>query len=152
MPRLGVIRRRLKRTSASRRVVAAVPIRPRAAGGVEFLLVRTRDGERWTFPKGGCEAGETLSQAAAREAAEEAGAVGRVGSEPIAEYVYGEDVVTAFVLGVNRIHKPAERGRDPSWFGFEAARSKLGEGRPRPFGADMERVLLAAQRGVGAVT
>jgi 8-oxo-dGTP pyrophosphatase MutT (NUDIX family) len=151
MPRLGAIRRRLRPAAARRRVAAAVPVRPRAAGGVEFLLVCTSDGERWTFPKGGCEPGETLSQAAAREAAEEAGAAGRIGREPIAQYVYGEDVVTAFVLEVNCIHEPAERARDPSWFGFEAARNKLAEGRPPGFAAEMERVLLAAQGGGGAV-
>jgi 8-oxo-dGTP pyrophosphatase MutT (NUDIX family) len=77
MSGLGEIYRRFTRQSARRRVVAAVPVRPRAAGGLEFLLVRTSDGQRWTLPKGGCERGESLAEAAAREAAEEAGAAGR---------------------------------------------------------------------------
>jgi len=122
-----------------------VPVRRRAAGGLEFLLVQTRDGERWTFPKGGCESGETLAEAAAREAVEEAGAAGRIGEQPIAEYRYGDDVVTAFLLEVERSDLPAEPGRDPTWFGFEAARSKLAEGRRAGSGEEMERVLLAAQ-------
>jgi|GEM_PF-4495095 len=37
------------------------------------------DGERWTFPKGRLERGESPAQAAAREAREEAGISGRVG-------------------------------------------------------------------------
>ena len=100
--------------------------------------------------QGGLRARRDARQAAAREAVEEAGAAGRIGSEPIAQYVYGEDVVTAFVLEVTRTDEPA-RARDPSWFGLEAARSKLAEGRPRAFGAEMERVLLAAQRAAGGV-
>ena len=125
--------------------MAAVPVRRLAAGGVEFLLVRTRDGDRWTFPKGGCERGETLAEAAAREAVEEAGAAGRIGAHPIAEYRYGDDVVTAFLLEVEHDGLTAEPGRDPTWFGFEAARGKLAERRPPASGEEMQRVLLAAR-------
>jgi len=127
-------------------VVAAVPVRPGRAGGLEFLLVRTRDGERWTFPKGGVERGETLAEAAAREALEEAGVAGRLGDEPIGEYRYGENTVTAFLLEVEHAEPPEERHRDPSWCGLEAARSKLAAGRGGGAGEQMERVLLAAQR------
>jgi 8-oxo-dGTP pyrophosphatase MutT (NUDIX family) len=148
MPSLGEIYRRLTRPSA-RRIVAAVPVRSRAAGELEFLLVRTSNGERWTFPKGGCEPGETLAEAAAREAAEEAGAVGRIGAEPIADYRYGDDLVRAFVLEVERDDLAPEPARDPAWLGFEAARSRLAAGRSGAFGEQMERVLLAAQRAAG---
>jgi 8-oxo-dGTP pyrophosphatase MutT (NUDIX family) len=138
--------RRFARAPQGRQVVAAVPVRPRAAGGLEFLLVRTRDGTRWTLPKGGRERGETLAEAAAREAVEEAGAAGRVGDEPVAEYRYRADTVRAFLLEVGDTAAPAEPGRDPTWFGLEAARSKLAEGRAGGFGEEMERVLLAAAR------
>jgi 8-oxo-dGTP pyrophosphatase MutT (NUDIX family) len=138
--------RRLARASQHRQVAAAVPVRPRAAGGLEFLLVRTSDGARWTFPKGGRERGETLAEAAAREAIEEAGAAGRVGDEPVAEYRYRDDTVVAFLLEVGDVSAPAEPERDPTWFGLEAARSKLAEGHGGAFGAEMERVLLAAAR------
>lgn len=50
--------------------------------------MRPSDGERWTFPKGGCESGETPAQAAAREAVEEAGAIGRVRPDAIGAYRY----------------------------------------------------------------
>jgi 8-oxo-dGTP pyrophosphatase MutT (NUDIX family) len=140
--------RRLIGAPRRRRVTAAVPVRRLAGGGVEVLLVRTRDGERWTFPKGGCERGETLAEAAAREAVEEAGAAGRIGTQPIAEYLYGDDTVTAFMLEVEHADLPAETGRDPTWFGFEAARGKLAERRPAAAGEEMQRVLLATRRAL----
>ena len=74
MPRL---RQALRRAAARTVVAAAVPVRRRDAGGLEFLLVRTSQGGRWTFPKGRIEPGESPSAAAAREAAEEAGVDGQ---------------------------------------------------------------------------
>jgi 8-oxo-dGTP pyrophosphatase MutT (NUDIX family) len=128
-----------------------VPVRVRAAGGLEFLVVRTRAGARWTFPKGGREPGESLAEAAAREAIEEAGAAGRLVGEPLGEYRYGDDLVTAFLLVVEDDELESEPGRDPTWLGFEAARSRLVEGRDGAFGAQMDRVLLAAQHAAGRV-
>ena len=148
MARLSrILRRASRRTS----VAAAVPVRPRAAGGLEFLLVRTSNGERWTFPKGGVEPGESMSQAAAREAREEAGVTGDIGSESLGIYRYapsrnGADDVTAFLLAVQTDGLRAEPGREPSWFGFEAARSRLVQGRDAGYGEGMERILRAAQR------
>ncbi len=132
-------------------VAAAVPVRRRGAGGLEFLLVRTSNSERWTFPKGGVERGESMSQAAAREAREEAGVTGVVGADPLGVYRYapsrrGFDDVTAFLLEVQRDGLPAESGRDPTWLGFEAARSRLVQGREPGYGEQMERILVAAQR------
>jgi 8-oxo-dGTP pyrophosphatase MutT (NUDIX family) len=143
---IRAILRRLTRAPQRRQVAAAVPVRPRAAGGLEFLLVRTIDGTRWTFPKGGRERGETLSEAAAREAIEEAGAAGRVGDEPIAAYRYGADTIVAFLLEVGHTSTPLEAERNPTWFGFEDARSKLAELRDAASGEELERVLHAAAR------
>jgi 8-oxo-dGTP pyrophosphatase MutT (NUDIX family) len=126
-------------------------VRARAGGGLEFLLVRTRTGARWTFPKGGREPGETLAEAAAREAIEEAGAAGRVAGEALAQYRYRGDVVAAFLLVVEDDGLGAEPGRDPTWLGLEAAHSRLAEGRDGAFAEEMERVLLAAERAAGLV-
>lgn len=57
---------------------------------IEFLLVRTRGGERWTFPKGSAEPGLTHAQAAALEAFEEAGVHGRIEEASFATYVRRE--------------------------------------------------------------
>lgn len=135
-----------ERAPRGRQVVAAVPVRPRAAGGLEVLLVRTSDGTRWTFPKGGREEGETLAEAAAREAAEESGALGRVDGAPLGEYRYRGDTVVAFLLEVDDTRRPDEPWRDPTWFGVDVARSRLVEGRDGADGEGLERVLLAAER------
>ncbi len=147
MARLSHVLRRALRSTA---IAAAVPVRHRTAGGLEFLLVRTSNGGRWTFPKGGVERGESMSQAAAREAREEAGITGRVGSEPLGVYRYapsrnGSDDVTAFLLEVERDGLTGEPGRDPTWLGFEAARSRLAQGREDGYGEAMERILRAAE-------
>jgi 8-oxo-dGTP pyrophosphatase MutT (NUDIX family) len=130
-------------------LAAAVAVREGATGETEFLLVRTSDGARWTFPKGHRERGETLARAAAREAAEEAGVSGAVGSERLARYRYptarGDDIVTAFLLRVECEGLPAEANREPTWFGFDAARRKLAIGREHGFGDEMERLLLTSQ-------
>jgi len=65
--------------------VAAVCYRM-GRSGIQFLLVRTRNG-RWTFPKGSVEAGLTQAQAAALEAFEEAGVHGRMEEASFARYV-----------------------------------------------------------------
>jgi 8-oxo-dGTP pyrophosphatase MutT (NUDIX family) len=94
-----------------------------------------------------------MSDAAAREAREAAGVTGRVGSEPLGVYRYapsrhGSDEVTAFLLEVRRDGLPAEAGREPTWLGFEAARSRLAQGREAGYGEAMERILRAAERAV----
>jgi 8-oxo-dGTP pyrophosphatase MutT (NUDIX family) len=149
---LRAIVRKLKKPSPKTQLASAVAVRERESGSVEFLLVRTSSGERWTFPKGNREHGETLAEAAAREAVEEAGVRGRVEREPFAHYRYpsrggGWDIVAAFRLKVEREGLPAEPGREPEWYGLEAARSKLAAGRDEGFGEQMERVLRAARQG-----
>jgi 8-oxo-dGTP pyrophosphatase MutT (NUDIX family) len=51
-----------------------------------FLLVTTRRTGRWIFPKGACEADETLHACAAREAFEEAGVEGEIAGPAIGAY------------------------------------------------------------------
>jgi 8-oxo-dGTP pyrophosphatase MutT (NUDIX family) len=55
----------------------AIVVKPRARAP-RILIVRSSDGQSWLFPKGHTEDGETPGEAAAREAREEAGVVGRV--------------------------------------------------------------------------
>ncbi|MET0599344.1 MAG: NUDIX domain-containing protein [Mesorhizobium sp.] len=71
----------------ARRQVAALPMRI-VAGAVEVCLVTTRQTRRWTLPKGWPMRGKKDHAAAAREAREEAGLVGRAGSKPIGAYGY----------------------------------------------------------------
>lgn len=116
----------------SKQVVAAVCYR-RRNGEIEFLLVRTKNGEYWTFPKGHVEhePPELPSDAASREACEEAGVGGSIETEPFIYYKYykdkdgHEDVVAAYLMLVESEGMPNEPNRDPQWFTPEAAMKKL---------------------------
>ncbi|MHC5023024.1 MAG: NUDIX hydrolase [Planctomycetota bacterium] len=65
-----------------------IPYRFRPGGGLEVLLVTTRDGGRWLVPKGHLEPDMTARQSAAKEAEEEAGAIGTVARQPIGSFTY----------------------------------------------------------------
>ena len=106
--------------------VAAVCYR-RANSGAEFLLVHTNGGNKWTFPKGATEPRLSHSEAAEREAREEAGAFGLIEPRHFHMYVHSkgvfwqpggvqEYVVKAFLMEVRKIRKPEEDDRDPTWF------------------------------------
>jgi 8-oxo-dGTP pyrophosphatase MutT (NUDIX family) len=60
------------------RQIAALPICFAAAGGLEVFLVTSRGSGRWIIPKGNPIKGLSPADAAAQEALEEAGLVGRV--------------------------------------------------------------------------
>ncbi|HVP43978.1 MAG TPA: NUDIX domain-containing protein [Terriglobales bacterium] len=109
--------------------VAAVCYRRRGYR-LEFLLVRTDKG-RWSFPKGHLERELTSSQAAAREALEEAGAIGVIARRSFARYRHHkralatEVTVRAYLLRVVRTVEPPETHRRPTWFAPRKARRKL---------------------------
>ena len=125
--------RRLFGKTACRLQVAALPWR-KTADGVEIMLITSRDTGRWVLPKGWPEADEDLSQAAAREAGEEAGLTGAVSRREAGRYFYakalssGEDVpceVLVFPLEVDKVaDKWKEKGqRKRKWVSpAEAAR------------------------------
>ncbi len=71
--------------------VAAVCYR-RVNSHAEFLLVNTNGGNKWTFPKGAPEPRLSHSQAAEREAKEEAGAIGVIEPRHFHIYVHSKGV------------------------------------------------------------
>jgi 8-oxo-dGTP pyrophosphatase MutT (NUDIX family) len=113
------------------RQVAALPLRVGADGAAEVLLVTSRATRRWIIPKGWLMKGLKPCEAAAQEALEEAGVVGRVGKKPIGRYAYFKrreahfDVceVDVYLLNVERQAKTwRERGeRQTEWFTLEEA-------------------------------
>lgn len=134
--------------------VAAVCCR-RVGGSVEFLLVRTKGGARWTFPKGHIEKGERASRAAEREALEEAGVRGRTMSDPFAIFPHEkhtsdgrhvELTVAAYLLHVDSDGDAHEPGRDPTWFPPEQAKQKLAEKRRPRYQHACSRVIDEACR------
>jgi 8-oxo-dGTP pyrophosphatase MutT (NUDIX family) len=67
---------------------AALPWRRRSDGGVEVLLITSRETRRWVIPKGWPIKGLKSPDSAAREALEEAGVEGVVGKKKIGAYHY----------------------------------------------------------------
>ena len=67
--------------------VAALPFRF-VDGMAQVLLVTSRESRRWIIPKGWPMVGRKDHEAAAREAAEEAGVTGCIQKHPIGAYTY----------------------------------------------------------------
>jgi 8-oxo-dGTP pyrophosphatase MutT (NUDIX family) len=131
--------------------VAAICYR-RSGAGVEFLLVNTNGGGKWTFPKGSPDARLSHSQAAEREAAEEAGALGTIEPRHFHLYIHSkgvfwqpggvqEFVVKAFLMEVHQMRSPDEALRRPTWFSPEEAKRRLAKGREVKYVRELEAVI-----------
>jgi 8-oxo-dGTP pyrophosphatase MutT (NUDIX family) len=131
--------------------VAAICYRKRGAA-VEFLLVNTNGGKKWTFPKGSPDVRLSHSQAAAREAAEEAGALGTIEPRHFHLYIHSkgvfwqpggvqEFVVKAFLMEVHQLRRADEPLRRPTWFSPEDARRRLAKGREVKYAHELEAVI-----------
>src|SRR5258708_2326654 len=134
--------------------VAAVCYR-KQGDAVEFLLVNTNGGNKWTFPKGSPEARLSHSQAAEREAAEEAGALGMIEPRHFHLNIHSkgvfwqpggvqEFVVKAFLMEVQQTPRADEPLRHPTWFSPEEARQRLSKGREVKYAHELETVIERA--------
>ncbi|HEV2785926.1 MAG TPA: NUDIX domain-containing protein [Solirubrobacteraceae bacterium] len=115
---------------------------------LQFRLVRTSDGERWTFPGGSLRLAEVPTQAAAREASEKAGVTGVIVEQPLTEFRYArrtDDVATAFLLAVQSTAPFGGEGRNPTWFDLQTSRERLAEGRKPAEAAELQRVIDVAE-------
>ena len=131
--------------------VAAVCYRRRESV-IEFLLVNTNGGNKWTFPKGCIDPRLSHSQAAAREAMEEAGALGVIESRHFHLYLHSkgvfwqpsgvqEFVVKAFLMEVTHVRQPGEAMRNPTWFSPSEARKVLAKGREVKYVGELHTVI-----------
>ena len=131
--------------------VAAICYR-RHGTAVEFLLVNTNGGNKWTFPKGSPSANMSHSQAAEREAAEEAGALGTIEPRHFHLYIHSkgvfwqaggvqEFVVKAFLMEVHGTRRPDEMQRNPTWFSAEEAQQRLTKGREVKYAHELQSVI-----------
>lgn len=140
--------------------VAAVCYRLRGPS-VEFLLVNTNGGNKWTFPKGDPASSLSHSQAADREAWEEAGVRGSIEPRHFHLYLHSkgvfwkppgvrEFVVKAFLLEVEQAVKPPESLRNPTWFSAEEAKKILAKGREVKYARELHAVVDRALEQVQA--
>ena len=131
--------------------VAAVCYRRRGQA-VEFLLVNTNGGGKWTFPKGTPQHGISHSQAAEREAWEEAGVRGHIEARHFHLYLHSkgvfwkppgvrEFVIKAFLMEVEQTEPGHEPERNPTWFSADEARRTLAKGREVKYAHEMQVVI-----------
>jgi 8-oxo-dGTP pyrophosphatase MutT (NUDIX family) len=139
--------------------VAAVCYR-KSNSEAEFLLVNTNGGNKWTFPKGAPDGRLSHSQAAEREAREEAGAIGIIEPRHFHVYIHSkgvfwqprgvqEYVVKAFLMDVRQTRKPHEDGRNPTWFEADDARVILAKGREVKYARELQTVIDRALEHIG---
>jgi 8-oxo-dGTP pyrophosphatase MutT (NUDIX family) len=123
--------------SGERVQVAALPVRIDDDGNPQVLLLTSRETKRWIIPKGWTMKGRKPWEAAAQEALEEAGIVGRPRKTPIGSYVYFKrqtahfDIcrVDVYLLAFAKQLKAwREKGqREAKWFGFDEAATLVEE-------------------------
>ncbi len=141
--------------------VAAICYRVRE-NGVEFLLVKTRGGSKWTFPKSDPDRSLTHSQAAEREAWEEAGVHGTMEPKHFHLYLHSkgvfwkpagvrEYVVKAFLLEVDEVGDSHEHDRNPTWFSADDARNVLAKGREVKYAREIQAVVDRALDQIASV-
>ncbi|MBS1849958.1 MAG: NUDIX domain-containing protein [Acidobacteria bacterium] len=138
--------------------VAAVCYRRRGAS-VEFLLVNTNGGNKWTFPKGTPEPHLSHSKTAEQEAWEEAGVRGVIEPRHFHLYLHSkgvfwktpgvqEFVIKAFLMEVAQHHGSHEPLRNPTWFTPEEARKILAKGREVKYARELAVVVDRAMEEI----
>jgi 8-oxo-dGTP pyrophosphatase MutT (NUDIX family) len=114
----------------------ALPYRRSKGHRAEFMLVTSRETRRWIIPKGWPKKGKSPHRSAAREAFEEAGVVGAVGSRPVGSFSYEKRLnnggsveceVHVFPLEVKRQSKewPEKQERRVKWLSASKAAAKV---------------------------
>ena len=116
--------------------VGALPIRFRD-GKPEVLLVTSRESRRWLIPKGWPMKGRKDWAAAAQEAREEAGVIGKTFKKPIGSYLYFKRRAAHFdlcrvevyvLLFAKKLTAFREKGqRESRWFSLEDAAERVQE-------------------------
>jgi phosphohistidine phosphatase len=108
----------------------AIPFR-RGERLTEFCLITSSSGDRWGFPKGIIESGDTAQRTALQEAYEEAGLHGRIIGDALGSYRYdkwgSELVVTMYLMEVDAADAtwPEAEVRERAWLPAEEAADRL---------------------------
>lgn len=107
-------------------------------GGLEILLLTSRDTGRWVIPKGWPMATKKAHAVAEREAFEEAGVKGKVEKEPLGYYHYNKSLRTGLKIPVRvQVHAlevqemaknfPEKGSRKLEWVSPEEAANRVNE-------------------------
>ena len=118
--------------------VAAIPVRRSDDGGLQVMLVTTRETRRWVVPKGWPWVDIPDHEAAAREAWEEAGIRGAIQDQACGTFVYdkrrqGNVVVpvrvVAYLMEVAEEEEdwPEREERTRAWFSLDDAVDAVGD-------------------------
>ena len=117
---------------------SALPFRYRQ-GELQFCLITSTGKQRWCFPKGIIDPGETPVQTALKEAEEEAGIRGRIVGKPLGDYQYRKwgRLLTVVVM-LMHVEKTLEQWeeaehRERKWVAAAEATQLLDRGRLRQF-------------------
>ncbi len=127
-----------------------IPVRRSADGGVEVMLITSRDTRRWVVPRGNPIIGKSPPESAAQEAYEEAGIIGPVEPEAVGSYTYEKRrrlgialpaLVHLFRMSVaeERDDWPEKGERERRWFPAEEAAAAVHE-------ADLARLIRDMSR------
>ncbi len=133
----------------------ALPYRM-SRGGLEILLITSRDTGRWIIPKGWPIAGLTASEAAAREALEEAGIRGTISADSMGLYHYDkrlkDDTIRhcqAEVFAMAVVEQldswPEQHQRRREWLGIEQAIERVAEAELRVLMRKLREELAAGR-------
>jgi len=124
----------VRRKTKKRTQYAALCYRQDSKGALEFLLITSRGRGRWICPKGWPMAKVKPHKAAAVEALEEAGVVGKVHRRAIGRFTYAfhdgaGDEAFVFPLQVTgRVKNFKEKGeRKVKWFSRKKALARISE-------------------------
>jgi 8-oxo-dGTP pyrophosphatase MutT (NUDIX family) len=96
-------------------------------GKIEVLLISARRSQDWVIPKGGIKTAMNPPDSAAKEAWEEAGVIGQVGSKKLGTYDYHKQgntyQVKVFLLSVETVLSdwPEAHTRVRQWLDFSQA-------------------------------
>jgi ADP-ribose pyrophosphatase YjhB (NUDIX family) len=124
------------------RQVAALPLRMKH-GQLEVCLVTTRETRRWTIPKGWPMKDIKDCRAAAIEAEQEAGLLGKTLKEPVGEFFYWKRRNLQFDLVRVFVYQLDVTGHLPSW-------REMGEREVRWF-KPRDAALLVEEVGLSAL-
>ncbi|WP_192843074.1 NUDIX hydrolase [Aureimonas frigidaquae] len=98
-----------------RQQVAALPLRIDEDDNLRVLLITSRETQRWVLPKGNLMRGKTPARAAAIEALEEAGVVGKIYKKPYDTFQYWKRGRKAFIFADVTVFLLVVTGMRATW-------------------------------------